>query len=149
MNAVTTTAVAVVGGIGGRVVSNVLPVKDLRIKAAIPVILGIMLTIMGKRNAMLSAAGMGMATIGGAELLKQLAPNVALFQGETAAQIAYSPADVQEALSRGYITQQQASGLLEAAGYAGMGIEEYAGEEAVAMLPSEAQEPFATTQEVL
>lgn len=122
------TALAVGGGIAGRLAKNAIPLPDERMKAAIPVLLGIVLSMMGKRNKMLENVGFGMAAIGGVELLAVLMPNVALFQGEgVPAQVAYTSQDVKEALDQGLISQDEANVLLQAAGYMGM-IEDFSGE---------------------
>lgn len=122
------TALSIGGGIGGRIVKNALPFEDERIKAAIPVLLGIVLSMMGAKNRMIANMGAGMAAIGGADLLSLLFPKVELFQGEQAAQVGYTAQDVQEALNQGMITQDEANVLTQAGGYMGL-VEDYSGQD--------------------
>lgn len=149
------TALAVGGGIGGRLVKNAIPIQDERIKAAVPVILGLVISMMSRANVMLKNIGVGMATIGGAELLAALFPNVALLQGEAPAQVAYTSQDVKEALSQGLISQDEANVLLQAAGYMGA-IEDFSGQDENGIgpdiqdiTPEAANEPWETTENVM
>lgn len=150
------TALAVGGGIGGRLVKNAIPIQDERIKAAVPVILGLVISMMSRANVMLKNIGVGMATIGGAELLAALFPNVALLQGETPAQVAYTSQDVKEALNQGLISQDEANVLLQAAGYMGA-IEDFSGQDESEgigpdiqdITPEAANEPWETTENVM
>lgn len=124
----TNTAIAIGGGIAGRFAKNAIPIEDQRIKAAIPLVIGIILSMIGRKNEMLKTMGFGMATIGGAELLGSLFPNVALLQGEAPAQVAYTSQDIQEALNQGLISQDEAATLMQAAGFMGA-IEDFSGQD--------------------
>lgn len=121
-------ALALAGGIGGRIVKNVIPVADLRIKAAIPVAIGLLLSMMAKKSKAMSMLGLGMAAFGGSELLAVMFPNVALLQGEGAAAVEYSQADIADALKQNLISQDEANKLAQAAGFMGV-LEDFSGEE--------------------
>jgi len=78
------------GAIGGSVIANQIPIKDPRIKAAIPLVLGIGLglTKFGKGK-MLQPALTGLMTIGTISLIKQFAPNIPMLAGEGEEYIPY------------------------------------------------------------
>ncbi|MFA5235097.1 MAG: hypothetical protein WC390_11920 [Sulfurimonas sp.] len=74
---------AVGGGIAAGVLANKLPIADARMKAAAPVLAGLILaTTIGKRNPMLRQVGTGMAVLGAVALIKQFMPNVPMLAGE-------------------------------------------------------------------
>lgn len=76
-------ALAVAGGVAAGAIANKLPIADNRLKAAAPVVAGILLAgVMGKKNAMFREVGTGMAVIGAIGLIKQLMPNVPVLAGE-------------------------------------------------------------------
>lgn len=76
-------AAAVAGGVVAGAVANKLPIADNRIKAALPVVAGILLAgTIGKKNSMMRELGAGMAVIGSIGLIKQLMPNVPVLAGE-------------------------------------------------------------------
>lgn len=150
------TAVAIGGGIAGRMAKNLIPIEDARIKAAIPVVLGIVISMMSRGQKVMENLGFGMAAIGGAELMGVLFPNVALLQGDNVAQVAYSAQDIKEALDQGLISQDEANTLSQAAGYMGM-IEDFSGQDdmdnigpgAVDMAPEVAEMPWETTENAM
>lgn len=78
------TGIAVAGGVAGSFAANKLPIADAKIKAAIPVALGLALglTKIGRKNAMVQAAATGMMVAGGLALLRQFAPTLPLLAGE-------------------------------------------------------------------
>jgi hypothetical protein len=88
---------ALAGGIASGFLVNKFPVKDARIKAALPIIGGIVLSgTLGKRNKMLKGVAEGMVLLGAVSMFKQLAPNVPFLAGEQQyyipAGIPYNPA---------------------------------------------------------
>lgn len=78
------TGIAVAGGVAGSFAANKFPIADAKIKAAIPVALGLALglTKIGRKNAMVQAAATGMMVAGGLALLRQFAPTLPLLAGE-------------------------------------------------------------------
>jgi len=71
------------GAVGGSMVARMIPIKDLRIKSLIPVLLGvgIMSTKQGKKGLVKDAA-LGSTAIGFISLLKTLAPQVPLLAAD-------------------------------------------------------------------
>jgi len=83
---------ALAGGIASGFLVNKFPVKDARIKAALPIIGGIVLSgTLGKRNKMVKGVAEGMVLLGAVSLFKQLAPGVPFLAGE---QQYYIPAGI-------------------------------------------------------
>lgn len=81
---IVNTAIAVGGGVAGSIIANKLPIADSRIKAALPLGLGIALGMskIGRKNKMAEAAATGMMIVGGLALLRQFAPTLPLLAGE-------------------------------------------------------------------
>lgn len=76
-------AMAVAGGVGAGVIANKVPVANPKVKAAIPVVAGIvMAATIGKKKPIFHEIGEGMAIIGAIGLLKQFIPNVPMLAGE-------------------------------------------------------------------
>ena len=70
-------ATLVAGGVVASIVTNKLTmIADTRIRAAIPVLVGIFLS--GNKNKMLSGIGDGMVTIGGTKLIGGFLPNMGI-----------------------------------------------------------------------
>jgi hypothetical protein len=93
---VKNVALAVGGAVAAGAIANKLPLTNPKLKAATPMIGGILLAgTFGKRNQMLKDVGTGMAVIGALSLLKQFMPNVPVLAGEDS--IIYLP--------EGYIPQ--------------------------------------------
>ena len=65
----------IVGAIAAQVVVSKLPIQNNLIKSATPIALGIFLS--GNKNKLIAAAGTGMASVGGANLVKTLVPGIA------------------------------------------------------------------------
>jgi hypothetical protein len=89
MKPLINTGIAVAGGVAGSFAANKLPIADARIKAAVPMALGLVLgmTKFGRKNAMVQAAASGMMVAGGLALLRQFAPTLPLLAGEEDVQI--------------------------------------------------------------
>lgn len=67
----------VAGGVVASIVTNKLTmIADARIRAAVPVVVGIILS--GNKNKMLSGVGDGMVAVGGTKLIAQLLPNIGI-----------------------------------------------------------------------
>jgi hypothetical protein len=83
------TAIAVAGGVAGSFAANKLPIADARIKAAIPMALGLALglTKFARKSAMVQSAASGMMVAGGLALIRQFAPTLPLLAGEEDVQI--------------------------------------------------------------
>lgn len=73
----------VAGAIGGSLLSNMAPIADPRIKAALPLVAGIAIgmTNLSKKK-QIAAMASGMIIIGGVSLVKQFFPNIPLLAGE-------------------------------------------------------------------
>lgn len=75
--------IAVAGGVGANVLVNKLPIANPKLKAAIPLVAGLLVSsVLGKKKPMFKEIGHGMAVIGGIALLKQFAPNIPMLAGE-------------------------------------------------------------------
>jgi len=76
-------AIAVAGGVGANVLANKLPIANPKLKAAMPLIAGILVSsVLGKKKPIFREIGHGMAVIGAIALLKQFAPNLPMLAGE-------------------------------------------------------------------
>jgi len=76
-------AIAVGGGVAGGVLANKLPIANPKIKAAIPLVAGIVLAAtLGQKKRIMHELGTGMAVIGAIALLRQFAPNIPMLAGE-------------------------------------------------------------------
>jgi hypothetical protein len=76
-------AIAVGGGVAGGVLANKLPIANPKIKAALPLVAGILLaSTLGQKKRIMHELGTGMAVIGAIALLKQFAPNIPMLAGE-------------------------------------------------------------------
>lgn len=105
-------ALAIAGGTVAGLLVNKLPVKDARIKAAIPIAAGIALSgTMGQKNKMIAGVAQGMVILGSVGLFKSLAPNVPFLAGEAA--VPYIPYGVP------YSPDQLSSMTPEQVGYMG------------------------------
>jgi hypothetical protein len=76
----TNIAIGVAGAVAGALGMRYVPVADARAKAAIPLLLGIVLAVKMK-NEMVKAAAGGLAVAGGLALTKALAPNLPVLAG--------------------------------------------------------------------
>lgn len=75
--------IAVAGGVGANVLVNKLPIANPKLKAALPLIAGLLVSsVLGKKKPMFREIGHGMAVIGAIALLKQFAPNLPMLAGE-------------------------------------------------------------------
>ena len=75
--------IAVAGGVGANVLVNKLPIANPKVKAALPLVAGLLVSsVLGKKKTMFREIGHGMAVIGAMALLKQFAPNVPMLAGE-------------------------------------------------------------------
>lgn len=76
-------ALGAAGGIGGSLIAQKVPVKDPRIKAAIPLIaaVGLSMTPLMKQK-MMQPLVIGLATVGTMSLIRQFVPNIPLLAGE-------------------------------------------------------------------
>ena len=83
MNIVKNPGVAIAGGRCAGVPPNKLPPPDPRMKAAAPLIGGLLLAMtIGRKNILAGQLAMGMLSIGGVSLIRTLFPNVPLLAGE-------------------------------------------------------------------
>jgi hypothetical protein len=75
--------IAVAGGIGSSVLVNKLPIANPKLKAALPLVAGLLVSsVLGKKKPIFKEIGHGMAVVGAIALLKQFAPNVPMLAGE-------------------------------------------------------------------
>lgn len=75
--------IAVAGGIGSSVFVNKLPIANPKLKAALPLVAGLLVSsVLGKKKPIFKEIGHGMAVVGAIALLKQFAPNVPMLAGE-------------------------------------------------------------------
>jgi len=75
--------IAVAGGVGANVLVNKLPITNPKVKAALPLVAGLLVSsVLGKKKPMFKEIGHGMAVIGAIALLKQFAPNIPMLAGE-------------------------------------------------------------------
>jgi len=89
---------AAVGAVVAGVAANALPLPDPRLKAAMPIVAGVILANMKiGRSAMAKMACVGMISAGTLALVKQTMPGVPLLAGEEVAQIDYIPESQEEA----------------------------------------------------
>ena len=75
-------AAGLAGGVGGAYIANMLPIENTKIKAAMPLVLGIVVASMARMPA-LKMAGLGLGIMGGMSILKQYLPAGMLLAGET------------------------------------------------------------------
>lgn len=76
-------ALAVGGGVAAGVITNKLPIQNPKIKASIPIVLGIALaSTMGKKSEIARGIANGMIVLGSVGLFRQFAPNVPMLAGE-------------------------------------------------------------------
>jgi len=80
MAAGTNVAIGIAGAIAGALGMRYVPVADARAKAAIPLLLGLVLSVK-MRQPMIRAASGGLAIAGGLALIKALAPNLPVLAG--------------------------------------------------------------------
>lgn len=74
---------AIAGGIGAGFLASKLPVTDNRVKSAIPIAAGILLSgTIGRKNKMAKGVAEGMVILGAVSLFKALAPNVPMLAGD-------------------------------------------------------------------
>lgn len=94
---------AAAGAIGAGVVANMIPLPDPRMKAALPIVAGVVLGMskMGRTNVMKSAS-VGMISAGALALVRQLAPKVPLLAGEDQEMLDYVPGNDEELALLGY-----------------------------------------------
>ena len=86
--------IAVAGGVGANVLVNKLPIANPKIKAALPLVAGLLVSsVLGKKKPMFKEIGHGMAVIGAIALLKQFAPNIPMLAGED--EVYYIPENYQ------------------------------------------------------
>ncbi len=83
MEMVQAAGFGVAGGIVAGMVANKLPIADPRLKAAAPIVAGLLLgTTIGKKQPIVQKIGAGMVVLGAVALLKQVAPQVPMLAGE-------------------------------------------------------------------
>lgn len=94
------------GAIGAGVVANQIPLPDPRMKAALPIVAGIVLasTKMG-RGPMARMVSVGMVAAGSLALMKQFAPNVPTLAGEEEDYLDYISPDAEERAMLGFYGQ--------------------------------------------
>lgn len=91
MSAIKDVAGLSVGAVGSSFVANMIPIKNAKIKAFIPLLVGFALPLLPKigRNPMMKSVAMGATAIGAISLIRQFAPGVPLLAGgETAETVA-------------------------------------------------------------
>jgi hypothetical protein len=124
----TTVGMGMAGAVGANMAANLLPMPDPRLKAALPLIGGLVLMMSSGKNKMMEYAGLGMAIGGGLSTLKAVAPNIPFLAGEDLDDSYLpAPAEVEQALIEGEITAEEAQILREAGGMDGE-IQSFAGE---------------------
>lgn len=69
----------IVGAIAAQIVVSKLPIQNNLIKSAAPIAIGVFLS--GNKNKLIAAAGTGMASVGGANLVKTLIPGISGLTG--------------------------------------------------------------------
>lgn len=69
----------IIGAIAAQIVVSKLPIQNNLIKSAAPIALGVFLS--GNKNKLIAAAGTGMASVGGANLVKTLIPGISGLTG--------------------------------------------------------------------
>lgn len=93
----------VAGAVGAGFIANQVPIKDPRIKAVIPIIMGLLLSnvkmLKGQAG---QAMTLGMVAAGGLALVKQFAPNIPVLAGEGEEFLDYISPEEQEAAMLGY-----------------------------------------------
>lgn len=83
-NMLKNAGLAIAGGIGAGFLANKLPITDKRVKSALPIVAGIVLSgTLGSKNKMVKGVAEGMVILGAVSLFKQLAPNVPFLAGDT------------------------------------------------------------------
>lgn len=83
LETVKNTSLLIAGGVASAVIVNRVPLKDARIKAALPIVVGMGLAgTIGKTNDLARQVATGMMAIGMISLFKKLAPNVPMLAGE-------------------------------------------------------------------
>ncbi len=94
---------AAAGAVGAGVVANMIPLPDPRMKAALPIVAGVVLGMskMGRANVM-KFASVGMISAGALALVRQFAPNVPLLAGEDQEMLDYVPGNDEELALLGY-----------------------------------------------
>lgn len=123
----TALGLATVGAIGGNVASNMVPIKNPKIKSAIPVALA--LYLIAQKNAMLQTLGVGMGVGGGLSVAKAFFPKAKFLAGEGGE---ITIADMIAARDAGLITDEELTALTDGSNSEMLGVPEtYAGEPAV------------------
>lgn len=69
----------IIGAIAAQIVVSKLPIQNNLIKSAAPIAIGVFLS--GNKNQLIAAAGTGMASVGGANLVKTLIPGISGLTG--------------------------------------------------------------------
>ena len=110
MKVMQNMAMVMVGGMTASVVGNILPIKDARIKALMPLLGGLALAVTSRRQ-MPQLIGMGMGTIGLASTLRQFIPGVPALAGDSMGYAQITESDIQRALGMGAITPEEAETL--------------------------------------
>lgn len=113
---IRTIGIGLAGAIVANAGANLLPIADKRIKAGLPLALGVILPMLIKGD-MVRLASSGMAIAGGLSLLRaQFGATIPALAGEQYIPVAnrITETDVRNAVMRGEITQQQATELLGA-----------------------------------
>lgn len=83
-NMLKNAGLAIAGGIGAGFLANKMPIADKRIKSALPIVAGIVLSgTLGRKNRMVKGVAEGMVILGAVSLFKSLAPNVPFLAGDT------------------------------------------------------------------
>lgn len=123
------TGLGMAGAIGANMASNLIPLPDPRLQAALPLVAGIAMIMGSGKNKMLEDLGFGMAIGGGLSTLKAVAPNIPFLAGDAMYDddLPLLPQDVQQALLEGEVTPEEAEVLMEAAGLNGEPVD-FAGE---------------------
>lgn len=96
------------GAIGAGVVANQIPLPDPRMKAAIPIVAGIVLASSKfGRGKMAQMVSVGMVSAGALALMKQFAPNVPTLAGEEEDYLDYVSPDAEERAMLGFYGQDE------------------------------------------
>lgn len=109
-NSLVNVLFGVLGAIGGNVAVNMIPLKMPKLKSAIPVLGGVVLST--QKNNAIKMAGLGMAISGGVAMSKTFLPNVKWLAGEED-MLVLTQTDILDAMNRGELSEEEANLLLD------------------------------------
>jgi len=108
MQSVMGTGAMIGGAVAGSMIAKFIPVQNVKIKAAIPLALGIVLQMLKfGRKGLVKDVAQGMAVMGGIALIKDMIPAVPMM-GYDADIMGYLPTSPEQAAMLGYMTENMA-----------------------------------------